>query len=42
MILKRRTGLETVLWDERLSTVSAHRALDLFDTGLKKKWLSRR
>ena len=26
--LKRRTGLEVVLWDERLTTVSAHRHLD--------------
>lgn len=26
--LKRRTGLEVVLWDERLTTVSAHRYLD--------------
>ena len=26
--LKRRTGLEVVLWDERLTTVAAHRYLD--------------
>ncbi|MDD6207895.1 MAG: Holliday junction resolvase RuvX [Clostridiales bacterium] len=25
--LERRTGLEVVLWDERLSTVSAHRSM---------------
>lgn len=33
----RRTGLDTVLWDERFSTVSAHRVLDLADTSLDKK-----
>lgn len=27
-ILRRRTGLEVILWDERLTTVSAHRYLD--------------
>ena len=26
--VKRRTGLETVMWDERLTTVEAHRVLD--------------
>lgn len=35
--IRRRTGLEAVLWDERLTTVSAHRALDLGEVGLKKK-----
>lgn len=25
--LEKRTGLEVILWDERLSTVSAHRAM---------------
>lgn len=35
--LRRRTGLEVVLWDERLTTVSAHRVLDLGEVGLKKK-----
>ncbi len=35
--LKRRTGLEVVLWDERLSTVAAHRALDLGEVSLNKK-----
>ena len=35
--LRRRTGLEVVLWDERLSTVSAHRVLDLAEMGYKKK-----
>lgn len=28
-MLEKRTGLEVVLWDERLSTVEAHRAMDL-------------
>lgn len=27
--LKRRTGLEVILWDERLTTVAAHQMLDL-------------
>lgn len=35
--IKRRTGLEVVLWDERLSTVAAHRVLDLGETSLKEK-----
>ncbi len=26
-MLRRRTGLEVILWDERLSTVSAHQAM---------------
>ena len=26
--VERRTGLETVMWDERLTTVEAHRILD--------------
>ena len=26
--VKRRTGLETLMWDERLTTVEAHRVLD--------------
>ena len=36
-MLRRRTGLPVELWDERLTTVSAHRVLDLAGTGLKKK-----
>ncbi|MDF2472296.1 MAG: Holliday junction resolvase YqgF [Anaerocolumna sp.] len=28
-ILKKRTGLEVILWDERLTTVAAHQALTL-------------
>lgn len=35
--LKRRTGLPVVLWDERLTTVSAHRALDEFEVSVEKK-----
>lgn len=35
--LRRRTGLPVILWDERLTTVSAHRVLDLGEVGLKKK-----
>lgn len=35
--LRRRTGIEVELWDERLTTVSAHRVLDSNGTGLKKK-----
>lgn len=35
--IRRRTGIKTVLWDERLTTVTAHRVLDLAEVGLKKK-----
>ena len=35
--LKRRTGLPVVLWDERLTTVAAHRVLDQGSVGLKQK-----
>ena len=35
--VRRRTGLRVVLWDERLTTVSAHRVLELGEVGLKKK-----
>ena len=35
--ITRRTGLEVVLWDERLSTVAAHRVLDLGEVSLKQK-----
>ena len=31
------TGVETVLWDERLTTVSAHTALNFTDTRGKKR-----
>lgn len=35
--IRRRTGLETVLWDERLTTVSAHRVLDLAELSFRRK-----
>ncbi len=34
-MLRRRTGLEVVLWDERLSTVSAHNAM--IDGGMRRE-----
>lgn len=36
-MLKRRTGLEVILWDERLTTVAAHQVLDAGEVSLKKK-----
>ena len=35
--LERRTGLPVILWDERLTTVAAHRVLDQGSVGLKQK-----
>ncbi len=35
--LRRRTGLEVILWDERLTTVEAHRVLDEAEMSYKKK-----
>ncbi len=35
--IERRTGLEVILWDERLSTVAAHRVLDEAGLGYEKK-----
>lgn len=35
--LERRTGLGVVLWDERLTTVAAHRVLDEAELHYKKK-----
>ena len=35
--LKRRTGLEVVMWDERLTTVEASRVLDEVGYGYVKK-----
>ena len=36
--LQQETGIETVMWDERLTTVSAHRALNVTNvTGKKRK-----
>ena len=34
-ILRRRTGLEVILWDERLTTVSADRTMD--ELGIKDR-----
>lgn len=36
-MLRKRTGLPVELWDERLTTVSAHRVLDLGNVGLKQR-----
>ena len=36
-MLRRRTGLTVVLWDERYTTVSAHRILDEAGLGYEKK-----
>ena len=33
--LERRTGLEVVMWDERLSTVSAHKAM--MEAGIRRE-----
>ena len=35
--LRKRTGLEVILWDERLTTVAAHRVLDYSEVSLEKK-----
>lgn len=35
--LERRTGLPVILWDERLTTVMAHRILDAGEVSLEKK-----
>ncbi len=35
--LRRRTGLPVILWDERLTTVEAHRILDEAGMNYKKK-----
>ena len=35
--LRRRTGLQVTLWDERLTTVAAHRVLDQGSVTLRKK-----
>jgi len=37
--LKRRTGLEVILWDERLTTVEAHQILDQGGLDFRKKAL---
>ena len=35
--LERRSGIETVMWDERLTTVEAHRVLDEAELGYEEK-----
>ena len=35
--IKKKSGIETVLWDERCTTVSAHTALNFTDTRGKKR-----
>lgn len=35
--LRKRTGLEVILWDERLTTVAAHQILDQGGLNIKKK-----
>ena len=35
--LKKKSGIDIVLWDERCTTVSAHNALNLTDTRGKKR-----
>ncbi len=35
--LTRRTGLKTVLWDERYTTVAAHQILDEAEMGYRRK-----
>lgn len=36
-MLRKRTGLEVILWDERLTTVSAHQVLNFGEVSLEKK-----
>lgn len=36
-MLRKRTGIEVILWDERLTTVAAHQALDEANVNLEKK-----
>ncbi len=36
-MIAEKSGIETVLWDERLTTVSAHAALNATDTRGKKR-----
>ena len=37
-MVRRRTGIEVVMWDERLSTVGAHNAMLEADTSRKKRY----
>jgi putative Holliday junction resolvase len=36
-MLRKRTGLEVILWDERLTTVAAHQILDFASVSMEKK-----
>lgn len=36
-MLRKRTGLEVILWDERLTTVAAHQVLNFGEVSLEKK-----
>lgn len=36
-MLRKRTNLEVILWDERLTTVAAHKILDRGEVSLEKK-----
>ncbi len=38
-VLRRRTGLEVILWDERLTTAAAHQTLILGDVGREDRSL---
>lgn len=35
--IERRTGIEVIMWDERLTTVEAHRVLDEAELGYEDK-----
>lgn len=37
-MVRRRTGLEVVMWDERLTTVAAHNAMLEADISRKKRY----
>jgi putative Holliday junction resolvase len=37
-MVRKRTGIEVVMWDERLSTVSAHNAMLEADVSRKKRY----
>lgn len=36
-MIKEQTGVETALWDERMTTIEAHRALNVTNTRGKKR-----
>lgn len=37
-MVRKRTGINVVMWDERLTTVSAHNAMLEADTSRKKRY----